>query len=72
MERLILDIEAFCAEFKITPQKLLRDAIKAEWGRWQKWKAGEASPTMITADAIRAYMAALRAKRATGKQEDAA
>lgn len=72
MEQLIRDIETFASEFGVTPQKLLRDAINAEWGRWQKWKAGEASPTMITADAIKAHMADQRARRAAGKQEDAA
>jgi hypothetical protein len=60
MEKLIADIESFAAEFGITPQKLLRDAINAEWGRWQKWKAGEASPTMLNADKIYAHMAACR------------
>lgn len=69
MEKLIADIEAFAAEFGITPQKLLRDAINAEWGRWQKWKAGEASPTMLIADRIRAYMAARRANAATRPAE---
>lgn len=72
MEQLIRDIEAFASEFGIAPQKLLRDAINAEWGRWQKWKAGEASPTMITADSIQAHMAAERARRAGKSQEDAA
>ena len=72
MEQLIRDIEAFCAEFGVTPQKLLRDAINAEWGRWQKWKAGEASPTMIIADRIQAHMAGQRTRRAAGNQEDAA
>lgn len=72
MEKLVSDIEAFAAEFGITPQKLLRDAINAEWGRWQKWKAGEASPTMLIADRIVAHMAALRTRRASGNQEDAA
>lgn len=72
MEQLIQDIEDFVAEFGITPQKLLRDAINAEWGRWQKWKAGEASPTMLIADRILAYMADARAKRAGRPSEYAA
>lgn len=72
MEQLIRDIEAFCAEFGLTPQKLLRAAINAEWGRWQKWKAGEASPTMVVADRIQAHMAAHRARHVAGNQEDAA
>lgn len=71
MEQLISEIEAFAAEFDIVPQKLLRDAINAEWGRWRQWKAGEASPTMLTADRIRAYMAKARAER-PAPSEDAA
>jgi len=64
MEKLIRDIETCAAEIGITPQKLLRDAINAEWGRWQRWKAGEASPTVLNADRIYAHMAALRARAA--------
>lgn len=56
MEQLISDIEAYCARTGISPQKLLRDAINAQWGQWQKWKDGEASPTMKVADRIRDYM----------------
>ncbi|MDQ7262685.1 hypothetical protein NM680_12875 [Paracoccus sp. PS-1] len=56
MEQLISDIEAYCARTGISPQKLLRDAINAQWGQWQKWKDGEASPTMKVADRIREHM----------------
>lgn len=71
MEKLIRDIEAFAAEFGITPQKLLRDAINAEWGRWKRWKAGEASPTLAIADRIYAHMADLRAKPPASKDDAA-
>lgn len=57
MEQLILEIEEFCRTRQIAPQKLLRDATNATWGLWQKWKEGEASPTMKVADRLRAYMA---------------
>lgn len=56
MEQLISDIEAYCERVGITPQKLLRDAINAQWGQWQKWKIGESSPTMKVADRLRAFM----------------
>lgn len=69
MDKLISDIEAFCAEFGLTPQKLLREAINAEWGRWPRWKSGEASPTVAVADKIYAFMANRRSERAG---EDAA
>lgn len=57
MEQLISDIEAYCAARGVQPQRLLRDAINATWNLWQKWKDGEASPTMKVADRLRAYMA---------------
>ncbi|MDF3607527.1 hypothetical protein PE067_16085 [Paracoccus sp. DMF-8] len=56
MEQLISDIEAYCQRTGIAPQKLLRDAINAQWGQWQKWKTGESSPTMKVADRVRGYM----------------
>lgn len=71
MEEFIRNIETFAAEHGITPQKLLRDAMNAEWGRWALWKAGDASPTMITADKVRAYMKNFRAAR-NDVAEDAA
>ena len=56
MEQLISDIEAYCARSGVSPQKLLREAINAQWGQWQKWKDGESSPTMKVADRIRKYI----------------
>lgn len=56
MEQLISDIEAYCERSGVSPQKLLREAINAQWGQWQKWKDGEASPTMKVADRIRQYI----------------
>ena len=58
MEKLITDIEEFCVASQIAPEKLLRLSVGATWGLWQKWKSGEASPTMKVADRVRAYMAA--------------
>lgn len=63
MDKLIQDIEAFAREFDVTPQRILRDAINAEWGRWQRWKDGASSPTMLNADRIYAHMARLRTRR---------
>lgn len=58
MEKLIADIEAYCAKSQIAPEKLLKASVGATWGLWQKWKSGDASPTMKVADRIHAYMAA--------------
>lgn len=57
MEQLIEEVEAYCAARGIAPQRLLRDAVKATWPLWKKWKDGESSPTMKVADRVRAYMA---------------
>jgi len=57
MEQLISDIETYCTSRGISPQKLLREAINAKWGQWQDWKDGKASPTVATADRLRAFMA---------------
>ena len=69
MERFISDVEAYALACGITPQALLRNVINAQWGQWQKWKAGEASPTMRIADRIYAHMAENPAQQTS---EDAA
>jgi hypothetical protein len=58
MEQLVADIEAFAAEFGVTPQKVLRDAVNAEWDRWSRWKAGTASATQLVARSNRITHAA--------------
>ncbi|WP_439561127.1 hypothetical protein [Roseinatronobacter sp.] len=57
MEKFISEIEAYTRALGITPQKLLRDALRASWGQWNDWKAGKSSPTMRNADRLREYMA---------------
>lgn len=56
MEKLISDIETYCAARGITPQNLLRIVLNAKWSQWQDWKTGASSPTMKVADRLRAYM----------------
>ncbi|MGO4854456.1 hypothetical protein ACEN2S_16670 [Phaeovulum sp. W22_SRMD_FR3] len=58
MEQFIRDIEAYASAKRRSPQAILRDAIKANWGTWDGWCAGRSSPTMAVADRVRAYMAA--------------
>lgn len=57
MEQLIADVEAHAAATGLSPKKILRDAIGASWGQWDKWTSGEMSPTMTTADRLRQWMA---------------
>ena len=58
MEQLIADVETYAARAGVPPQKVLRDAIEAGWGQWDRWKSGRSSPTMRVADRLRAWMAA--------------
>jgi hypothetical protein len=57
MEQLISDIETWCARNNMPPQRLLRKVLNAKWGQWQDWKDRKASPTVETADRLRAWMA---------------
>lgn len=63
MEQLISEIEAYCAAAGIKPQRLLRDAVGANWGQWADWKRGPHGPTMGVADRVRAHMADIPADR---------
>ncbi|MDN5567691.1 MAG: hypothetical protein L0G27_02885 [Paracoccus sp. (in: a-proteobacteria)] len=58
MEQFTADIEAYADACGITPQALLRSVINAQWGQWQKWKDGKASPTLRIVDRVYAHMAA--------------
>lgn len=57
MERFISDVESYALACGISPQSLLRKTVNAQWGQWQKWKDGDASPTMRIVDQIYAHMA---------------
>lgn len=57
MEQLIAEVEAYCAAAGTSPQRVLRAAIGASWGQWDRWKAGTSSPTMVVADRLRRWMA---------------
>lgn len=57
MEQLIAEIEAYGANARTTPQKLLKQVVGANRGQWQKWKSGTSSPTMRVADRICEYSA---------------
>jgi hypothetical protein len=57
MEQFITEIESYCAAKGIAPQKLLRDVLKSSWRIWDEWKSGKSSPTLASADRVRAHMA---------------
>lgn len=58
MEQLIAEVESYAANMGVTPQKVLRDAIGANWRQWDLWKSGRSSPTMRVVDRLREHMAA--------------
>jgi len=58
MEKLIADIQTYADAVGRKPQWVLRTAIGAGWGVWDKWCARTASPTLEVTDRIYAYMAA--------------
>lgn len=65
MEKLISAIEAHSAATGLKPQKILRDAIGASWGQWDRWKAGEQFPRMDTVDKLMRWMEAHPPKQDT-------
>lgn len=58
MEQFVAEIENYASAVGRSPEWVLRQAIKAGWGVWARWKSGESSPTMANADRVRAWMAA--------------
>lgn len=74
MEHLIREIEDYARATGRKPQWVLRASVGYGWGVWDQWVSGLKSPTMVTADRIREWMAANPPKDATASstQEDAA
>lgn len=58
MERLINEISTYASARGLSPQRVIREALNAEWGRWERWVAGISNPRADTIDRVRAYMAA--------------
>ncbi|MBL3569919.1 hypothetical protein BV509_01030 [Rhodovulum sulfidophilum] len=69
MQKLIAEIEAYAAARGIAPQRVLRDAVGANWGQWDSWKRGASSPTMKVVDRLREFMTANPPPK---REEDAA
>ena len=57
MDNFLTEIESYVARSGGSPQRVLRLSIGAGWGTWEAWRTGASSPTMITADRVRAWMA---------------
>lgn len=68
MEQFLSEIEAYAAARGIQPTTVVQRAVGASGATWRKWKSG-ASCSLVTADRLRAYMAA---NPPPATQEDAA
>ena len=58
MEQFLVEVQDYAAAAGRSPVWVVKRAVGAQGGAWAKWLAGESSPTMATADRIRAWMAA--------------
>lgn len=68
MEQFLSDVEAYAAACGLRPTTVVQRAVGASGAAWRKWKSGS-SCSLITADRVRAYMAA---NPPPDTQEDAA
>lgn len=57
MEQFLADVEAYAAALGLRPTTVVQRAVGASGAAWGKWKSG-ASCSLVTADRVRAYMAA--------------
>lgn len=57
MEKFLAEIEAYASAADTSPQSVLRRSCGYGWDVWSNWKAGQSSPTMASADRVRAWMA---------------
>ena len=51
------DIRAYAQSIGLSPGTIIQRSGCGNGGAWGKWERGDSSPTMVTADKLRAYMA---------------
>lgn len=51
------DVRAYAAQLGVMPTTIIQRAKAGGGGTWRKWEEGESSPTLLTADRVRRYMA---------------
>ena len=56
MEQLVSEIEAYAASVKLSPGTVVQRATTLGGGAFGKWKKGEQTCTMATAEKVRGYM----------------
>ncbi len=58
MEQFLAEVRAYAVRCGIKPSTVIQNAGAGGGSSWRRWDEGKSSPTMITADRVRAYMAA--------------
>ncbi|MCG7625562.1 XRE family transcriptional regulator [Epibacterium sp. Ofav1-8] len=51
------EVREYAARVGVKPTTVIQRAKAGGGGTWRKWEEGESSPTLITADRVRRYMA---------------
>jgi hypothetical protein len=72
MEQFISDVEAYAAACGLKPTTIVQRAAGVSGAAWQRWTQLGGSPTMATADQVRAYMAANPAPVSQSPEKDVA
>lgn len=72
MEQFLADVRAYAAACGLEPGTVVQRAGGVSGSSWGKWESGDGSPTLRTADRIRAYMQANPPPVATVAERDAA
>lgn len=57
MEQFLSDLRTYADTFGVQPTTIIQRAGCGSGGTWAKWATGRSSPTMLTADRLRKYMA---------------
>lgn len=58
MEQFIAEVELYAAACGLKPTTIVQRAAGVSGGSWRRWTELGGSPTMATADQVRAYMRA--------------
>ena len=57
MEQFLAELEAYASGLDISPSTVIQRAGVGSGSTWRRWRDGKGSPTLVTVDKLRAYMA---------------
>lgn len=57
MEQFLFELEAYASALKISPSTVIQRAGVGSGSTWRKWQSRKSSPTLITVDKLKDYMA---------------